>query len=254
MKKFSFMLLCVAAFALVACDKKNEEPKPDPTPEPEPQEWVSPISIEDGTIADWDALNANYVAVANCAANCSSYQGLKMVKVYSDDYYINVLAEINSDEIADRAWVPFHFYIDVDNSATTGGFGDQWIDASVDFLTEGAVFAEDAACSYNPAGFTWSGEVGGTGWEWAETTLAEGGNAAASQYVKVGDKEYFEIKMMREMLPTAPLAFGATYKIGFDIQQDWNSVGILPNANDDEATGSKVLANMLTVTTEFTDK
>lgn len=61
MKKFQFALMCAAALAFVACDKKGE-PTPTPTPDPEPEpEFVSKISTSDKSAADWDKLPAEYV-------------------------------------------------------------------------------------------------------------------------------------------------------------------------------------------------
>lgn len=47
-------------------------------------------------------------------------------------------------------------------------------------------------------------------------------------------------------------SFAETFGIGFDIQQNWTSVGVLPNADDDEA-GNAVLADKLRVTIDMAD-
>ncbi len=156
--------------------------------------------------------------------------------------YINVLVEYDPEEIVDRAWTPFHFYFNTDNSDETGGYGDQWNDANTDILMEGAVFAspEEGApgepCAYEPQVFAWTGEVGGTGWSWEELTVA----APFCQTQHVGN--YIEFKMIRELIPTTAGWNDSEFGIGFDIQQNWESVGILPieAATDENPNGHTV--------------
>ena len=67
------------------------------------------------------------------------------------------------------------------------------------------------------------GTVGGNEWSWAELT-ATSSPIGSSQMI--GNK--IEIQIVREYIPATWNESGFT--IGFDIQQKWNSVGILPNA------------------------
>ena len=127
MKKFQFALICAAALALVACEKKCEvcgEPLADCTcdevcdvcgenPCVCPGEYVNPIDVTDGSAADWDALPAEYVASAVHAEGCSM-DGLKSVKVYCDEMYLNVLVEVNLDVVTDHEWTSFHIYLNAD--------------------------------------------------------------------------------------------------------------------------------------------
>lgn len=233
---WKFALMGIAALAIVACKPGTGGNDPDPVDPVD--EYENPISVEDGSLADWDALDANYVFEAVCPED-GNYLGLKMIKVYADEYYINVQAEYDPEEIIDRAWTPFHFYFNTDNSDLTGGYGDQWLDANTDILLEGAVFAspeegaEGEPCGYYPEVFAWTGEVGGTGWSWEALTVSA--EFVASQHVG----NIIEFQFIRELIP-APMgaAWNAEeFGMGVDIQQNWESVGILPLASP-ESEGS----------------
>lgn len=248
-------LMCAATLAFVACGPKDKPGKEDPK-EPEEPEFVSPISVTDGTAADWDNLPAQYVVSATCDPNCSKWQGLKSVKVYADQMCLNVLAEINMDVVADLSWVPFHMYINADNSAATGGYGDEFADADIEVLLEGGIFSEGAPISYNPAVFNWYGEVGGTGWVWSDPTVThdesdlwgalvgEGGLPAGISASQLIGTNMVEFQIIREGVPVTWAA--DEFSIGFDVQQAWSSCGVLPNAADAE-DGSAVLGKKLVV-------
>ena len=228
---WKFALMGIAALAFVACNENKPEGGEGGGGGEEP-EYENPISVEDGSLADWDALDANYVFEAVCPED-GNYLGLKMIKVYADEYYINVQAEYDPEEIIDRAWTPFHFYFNTDNSDLTGGYGDQWLDANTDILLEGAVFADGEPCGYYPEVFAWTGEVGGTGWSWEALTASA--DFVASQHVG----NIIEFQFIRELIP-APMgaAWNAEeFGMGVDIQQNWESVGILPLASP-ESEGS----------------
>ena len=257
MKTFKFALLCAAAIAMIAC-KPNNKPEEEKCPDCGENpcvcetEYVSPIDVTDGTAADWDKLDAKYVATTT-HADGASMDGLKSVKVYADEMYINLLVEVNDDVVTDRAWTPFHVYLNADNNAATGGFGDQWITPDVDLMLETAIFA-DGAAQYNPAVFKWWGADGENGWLWTNPEVpgtAENGWGAevpegsmpigTAQAVEGGK---IEIQLLWELIPAN---WADKFTVGFDIQQSWTSVGILPNAADAE-DGSEVLAEKLEVT------
>ena len=243
-------LMCFATLAMVmgACNKKDE-PKPSGDDEPE-GEFVSKVSVADNSIAEWANLPAEFVAEAKCPAD-AALLGLKSVKVYADQLYINILVEPNMEDIQDKSWTPFHVYLNTDNSDKTGGYGDEFLDANSDILLETAVFAEGEPNSYNPAVFKWWGEVGGTGWAWTEHWEEDGyyqdgdglnwGAIIGEGALPVGASQFvdgkFEIQIMREIIPATwdEKEFG----IGFDIQQNWSSVGVLPLVapTDDNANG-----------------
>ena len=112
-------------------------------------QYYSPISVTDGTAADWDALPAEYVAFATHTEGCS-YDGLKSVKVYCDDNYLNILVEVNLDVVTDREWTPFHIFLNADNSALTGGDYDIFSDADSEWMFETAIYQGGDVVTYNP--------------------------------------------------------------------------------------------------------
>jgi len=205
---------------------------------PDPQ--IPEINVTDGSLADWEALPKDKVFSCACPEDAAML-GLKGVAVYATSMYINILVEPNMEDIVDLEWVPFHVYLDLDNSDATGGYGDEFTDANSEILCESAIFAEGNPYSYNPAVFRWWGEVGGSGWDWTDPSVAHDasdfwGAIIGEGQLPVGASEYvdgkFEIQLLRELLATV-LPAGATmndteFGIGFDIQQNWSSVGILP--------------------------
>ena len=249
MKMFKFALLCAAALAMIACEPKNNPD--DENNEEEEQEYVQIIKVDDNSLADWDNVPAAYLATTTHVEG-ASMDGLKSVKVYADELYINLLVEVNDEVVTDRAWTPFHVYINADNNAATGGFGDQWITPDVDVMLETAIFA-DGAAQYNPAVFKWWGADGENGWLWTdpevEGTSENGWGALVPEgSMPIGVAQMvdgkIEIQLLWELIPAN---WADKFTVGFDIQQSWSSVGILPNAADAE-DGSEVLAEKLEVT------
>ena len=250
MKKFMTLaaIFAAAMMSFTAC----EETKPDnggtttdenlcPDCGKDPceceEEYVSPITV-DGSFADWDALDASKVSVATCAAD-AKWTALSKVKVYADEVYINVYFEFVADELADLSSVPFHVYINQDASEATGN--DQFIgQGGQDWLLEGFVFSEGEFCSYDPYLFSYDGAEDTVEWAYTEVLPENSGVGSGA-----GSGNKYEFALMREMLMGVELA--DTFTIGFDIQQDWNSVGVLPNTDvtDDNANGS---VPMLSVT------
>ena len=212
---------------------------------PDPQK-VPEIDVTDGSLADWDALPAEFVVSATCPEDAAML-GLKSVKVYATAMYINILVEINDDDITDRAWTPFHVYIDADNSDETGGYGDEFADANADILCETAIFSGDEPYNYNPAVFKWWGEVGANGWSWSNPEGANDetdfwGAIIGEGQLPVGNSQYvdgkFEIQLLRELLGTVFPLNENEFGIGFDIQQNWSSVGYLPCVSPTEENPS----------------
>ena len=253
MKKIMTLAAMFAAVAMTfsACNKEQkpdnggneggntEQTCPDCGENPcvcEP-EYEAPITI-DGDFSDWDSVNA---AVAYCDPE-AKYTALSTFKCYADDVYVFVYFEFVEDEIADRAYVPFHVYLDADGSNTTGGFGDQWTNAYCEWNLEGVVFDSDAFYSYDPGLYSWTGEPGGEGWLWSDPAVLGSGSGIGAG---AGNGNKYEFSLMREML--MGVEFADTFGIGVDIQQDWSSVGVLPNAAiTDENTAGK--ADLLQVT------
>lgn len=213
-----------------------------------PPPSVEGISVSDNSIEDWKALPAEKVASCECPSD-GLYLGLKGVAVYADELYINILVQYNPEDIPDHTSVPFHVYINTDNSDLTGGYGDQWNDANVDIMMEGFLFSakewdgetpldEGAPCAYDPVIVPWTGEAGGTGWGWGEA-LVPAGPFVESQHVA---GNYVELQMLRELIPSLVGWNESEFGIGFDIQQSWESVGILPlvSPTEENATGHTV--------------
>ena len=208
------------------------------------------ISI-DGNFSDWDALGSA-VASTTCANN-TQFTALKSLKVYADARYLYLLVEFDDSQLVDKEWVPFHIYLDADNSNATGGYGDQYADANTEAMLEGAVFADGEPNSYDPAGFKWTGPVGGDGWLWGNEPADETNNWGAEfgegsgvgKSATTGNK--FEIAITLEMVAALlPNGLADTFGIGVDIQQEWTSVGVLPNLPNNDV-GAAVKAPKLKV-------
>ena len=216
---------------------------------PPPAGDIPEINVADGSLADWEALPKDKVVSWACPED-ASLLGLKGVAVYATEMYISILVEPNMDDITDLSWVPFHVYLDADNSDETGGYGDEFADPNADILCESAIFAGEegatpaqAAYSYNPAVFKWWGEVGADGWDWTDPSIEPStenywGAIIGEGQLPVGNSQYvdgkFEIQLLRELLGTVHPMSEEAFGIGFDIQQNWSSVGILPIGEDTE--------------------
>lgn len=227
----------VKSNAMATCKITVKEGGVTPPPADIPE-----IDVTDNSLEDWKALPAEYVVSYACPEN-AALLGLKGVAVYATEMYINILVEPNMDDITDLNSVPFHVYIDLDNSDATGGYGDEFTDANTDILCEASLYGEGAPIVYNPAVFKWWGEVGGSGWDWSDPSVEDGpenfwGAIIGEGQLPVGNSQYvdgkFEIQLLRELLGTVHPMSDTEFGIGFDIQQAWSSVGILPIGEDTE--------------------
>lgn len=238
MKKV-FVLMAIAAMMLVSCGK-DDNGKKDRKPG---SDYNAPVKI-DGDFSDWAALDASKVATAECA-ELAAKTSLQKVKVYADEVCIYVYFEWNTDDITwklDEEHVPFHIYVNADGDKTTGGFCDQWTTGCTDFMYEGFLTDGNNIASYDPGAYLWEGEAGAEGWTWSEPAVIAAGSGLCKGAGKNGK---YELVMFREL---APVEIVDNFSIGFDIQQSWDSVGILPNADCDENnTAGK--AEMLEVVT-----
>ena len=194
------------------------------------------VRVDDNSITEWDSLPKDYVASATCPEN-AMLKCLKSVKVYADYQYINFLLDVDDSAITDKSWVPFHVFINTDNSNTTGGYADEFLDANTDIMLETAIYTDGSPFNYNPAVFKWWGKVGGYGWEWTNPKVEHSfddfwGAIVGEGQLPIGNSQFvdgkFEIKLLRELIPATwnESEFG----IGFDIQENWRSVGVLPCA------------------------
>lgn len=251
MKKFQIALMCAAAIFLVACVEPTPEglcevcgENPCVCEGNEPEGYVCPISVEDATADDWANVPEGYLFETKCAEG-ASWDALKSVKVFADDIYVNLLVEWDPELVPNHESVPFHVYWNVDAGAETGGYGDQWLEPyDIDVLMEGFFFAGEEGSgvgepvAYEPGMFAYGGAYNTNEWNWSELTAA--GTFCFSQHL--GDNK-MEIQFLRELIPAT---WGDAFTVGFDIQQSWNSVGVLPNAADDEL-GNKVKAEKMLV-------
>ena len=194
------------------------------------------ISVTDATLSDWDNLPMEYLFETKCVEG-ASWDALKSVKVYADLTYINLVVEWDTEIVTDLTSVPFHVYFNVDNDAPTGGFGDQWIKPNIDLLLEGYFYLDGNPCAYQPDVALYAGSPLANEWVWDWTTIEA---LAASQLITKG---VMEIQIEYGKLP---VKLKNTFTVGFDIQQSWSSVGVLPNAANDNS-GNSVLAEKMLV-------
>ena len=250
MKKILTFLAMTASILMVSvsCNKNNDDDEDEGGGD---SEYVAPIKV-DGDFSDWAKLPAADIAEAKCDPEATK-TALKVVKVYADPIYVFVYFEWDKDQIsyhpntapADQDSngedVPFHCYINTDGDASTGGYGDQFSDACSELLFEGFIYPGGSSIgSYEPGVFKWTGDTNGTGWSWEDLGEFNGLTAGA------GIEGKYEFSIARELLPSK---LADNFSIGFDIQQGWSSVGILPNSHvtDDNPGG---LAPSLKVTTK----
>ena len=194
------------------------------------------ISVTDGTLSDWDKLPMEYLFETKCVEG-ADWDALKSVKVYADLTYINLVVEWDTEIVTDLSYVPFHVYLNVDNDAPTGGFGDQWVKPNIDLLLEGYFYLDGNPCAYQPDVALYAGSPLANEWVWDWTTIEA---LAASQLITKG---VMEIQIEYGKLP---VKLKNTFTVGFDIQQSWSSVGVLPNAANDNS-GNSVLAEKMLV-------
>lgn len=188
-----------------------------------PYIYRAPVQI-DGNFDDWAALDASKMSIATCAPD-AQWTGLKVLKVYMDEIYMFVYFEYDDEAIPDKSAVQGHVYFDIDNDESTGGCNNQWLPGSIEYMGEGKFFSGGAVCSFDPSLSIWTGEVNAGGWEW-ESILPSG----SGLFNGTGKNGAYEMAMLRESFTDITDEFG----FGIDIQQNWNSVGVLPNATLDE--------------------
>ncbi len=201
---------------------------------------VASITI-DGEFDDWAALEKGTFS-QTFGDDEATHPALTHCKVYATAEKVYVYVEWDMEYIEDTSWVPFHCYINTDGDATTGGYADQFSDACSDILLEGAVYAEGEICSYWAGGYPWVGEPNASGWSWAPDTDNIFPEEAPTEGAGIDGK--YEFSIDRKMFADAGFPFADEFSIGFDIQQNWNSVGVLPNAAPSEDSPAGVVASL----------
>ncbi|MBQ7458267.1 MAG: Ig-like domain-containing protein [Bacteroidales bacterium] len=222
--------------------------KADPTPGPS-----GAAIVIDGDFADWAALPSNSYT-KTYGDEEATHPALTHCKVYADPNYIYVYFEWDTDAIEavpGVEHVPFHCYINTDGDATTGGYGDEFAEACSDILLEGHIYGggEEGGelGSYDPGAYNWIGEPGANGWGWCgEPGLISAGSGLGEG---AGVEGKYEFKLDRSMLQDVGYPVADVFGIGFDIQQNWESVGILPSTAPDEGNSTGYLP-LLVVTTQ----
>lgn len=240
MKKILAFVAIAAALCCVSCKKdnggknNNNNNNQEQNQNQEENKYVAPIAI-DGDFADWAKLDESKTAVAKNEEG-ASHEALKVLKVYADEYYIFMYFEWDKEmvEHSESENVPLHVYINSDGKSDTGGFADQWSDACMDVMFEGFIYPGGTLGSYDPGAYTWEGEVNGSGWDdcWVDIDCASG------LFLGAGVDGKYELQMTRELFPKGKIA--DVFSIGIDIQQDWDSVGVLPNAAEGTAPSLQV--------------
>ena len=197
----------------------------------------------DGQFEDWAALEDGTYSKTFGDPD-ADHPALTVAKVYALADFVYVYIEWDTDMITyekDVEHVPFHCYINTDNDASTGGFADQFSDACTDVLLEGFLYDGGEMGSYDPGAFAWAGEPNAEGWDWAEL-----GGENLCQGAGVDGKYEFLIDRAAFEAMGTPIA--DEFSIGFDIQQGWNSVGILPRVAADESNPSGIMPSLKVVT------
>ena len=237
--------LAVAALVVCSCEKNNGEGGKGGGKDKPSDKYEAPIKI-DGTFDDWAALDATKIATAKCDPDATK-TALKLVKVYADENFVFVYFEWDKEQIAyekDVEHVPFHIYINGDGDATTGGFLDQWTDACMDTCFEGFIYPDGALGSYDPGVYKWVGDPNAEGWSWSDPAILASGSGICQG---AGVEGKYELQIARDLYPDGDLA--DNFSIGFDIQQSWDSVGVLPNSHvdDDNTSGNAPSLQVTTV-------
>ena len=213
----------------------NEELPPVP---PAP---TANITI-DGDFSDWAELPEGSFS-QTYGDEEATHPALTHCKVFANAEKVYVYIEWDTDQITyekDVEHVPFHCYINTDGDESTGGFADQFSDACTDILLEGFLYDGGVMGPYVPWAFAWSGDPNGSGWSWDDAGEVESDGAGV-------DGKY-EFCLSRASFDAFGFPIADTFSIGFDIQQSWDSVGILPNAAPSEDNPSGTMPSLKVVT------
>ena len=200
----------------------------------------------DGKFDDWAALEKGTYS-QTFGDEDATHPALTHCKVYATASKIYVYIEWDTDMVAYESGVehvPFHCYINTDGDASTGGYADQFSDACSDVLTEGWLYDSAGMGSYDPGIYPWIGEANASGWGWGDAILPDGSEFG----VGAGVEGKYEFALDRATLAGLGFPVADEFSIGFDIQQNWDSVGILPNAAPSEDNASGVVPSLRVVT------
>ena len=191
----------------------------------------------DGDFADWDDTDPSVISVAT--NNNENRGGLKVMKVYADMDFINLYLEFDWDYVTDRSEYngnPLDIYLSSDQEK--GGY-DRWTDLCVEYILEGFIFNGAEYMSWNGDMFMWTGGLHEAGWDWEPVLGGIEGEGA-------GTDDKYEFRLPVETLKQE-MDYDLEFWIGVTISQNWDAVGVLPNAacTEDDPWGR---AEMLHVT------
>lgn len=231
MKKILYPV-CVAAavlFGAVSCQKDaptvdntpsviSPDDGTDEEPEPDPSELL-PIKI-DADFSDWDALDASKVAETVCAED-AKWKALKKMRVYANDDYIWMYFELDESMLKTDAGAVLNVFFNADNDPSTGGnpLGEH-LGNDVDYMLQGYCYQPGGYSSWSPTFWQYSGKVGAVEWKWDNISASGIGSGS-------GKAGKYELQIMRLMMD---VPFADTFTVGVDLQQNWISSGVLPNA------------------------
>ncbi len=233
MMKRIFLSVCAVAavmFFMESCQKEvpvvdntpsviSPDDGTDDEPEPDPADLL-PIKI-DAEFADWEALDASKVAETVCAEGASK-TALKKMRVYADDDYIWMYFEIDETQLKTDVGAVLNVFFNSDNDAATGGnpLGEH-LGNDVDYMLQGYCYQPGKYASWGPTFWQYAGTPGKVEWKWDNIAASGIGTGA-------GKDGKYELQIMRVIM--VDVKFADTFTVGVDLQQNWASIGVLPNA------------------------
>lgn len=261
-------LVCMTMLASIGCGNKNGGEGGSGAVEP-PSGYINPINVRDNSIADWDALDQSKVAKATVPDD-PRLPAIKELRVYSDRIYLNYMLVVDPAEYPNHNGHQdgMHIFFDVDYNDATGGFYDLFSDAAVDVMTEGPLYDEAGTpIPYHPNVEKWVGPTGGRpedritdnspgedpdAWKRSWSLVAKDIDGKSQIFDKDGDL-IIEGSILIDYISGnfADEGFG----IGFEIQQGWAPVGLLPQVNAIGNMGELIgRTNMLYVPFDLSDE
>lgn len=174
---------------------------------------ASSIKLDDNSFADWDTVTTNAVTPA------AGETYFKQAKFDYDGNYVYCYFEVNASQSNGTI---YDFYIDTDNSTTTGLLTGNFPDGGYDVLLEGSIMADwldpFVFAGATQADFSWSG-AGITEFYTVGTDVTE------------GTTRKFEMRLARTKIKG--MAAATAIRIGMTAtKSDWSvTYGYLPGAS-----------------------
>jgi hypothetical protein len=179
--------------------------------------------IVDGDFSDWDELSVNDCYTVRCAPD-AYYTALKEMKVYDDPYHIYVYFQFDPDQL-DYSNVSMHIAFNSDGNIHTGGY-NWWSDLCIDYLLESFIYLDNQPCPFESGIWAFDDEPNSPSWYWEEVAMSASGLGRSCVN---GDR--YELALSKAVLRHWGVHLAQTYGIGLDIEKDWDTVGLLPNAD-----------------------